>query len=137
MNSKQLTWLAPILIALTVISILLYTTKSTDQGQELYVTHCLSCHMEDGKGLRGVIPPLAQADYLQKNRFQLACLIRYGTDTAMVVNGKTYQQAMPANTSLTDTDIANVLNYVMKSWGNKEKPLSLQEIQTQLEVCAE
>ena len=137
MNSKQLTWLAPILIALIVIFILLYSTKGSDQGEELYVTHCLSCHMEDGKGLRGVIPPLAQADYLIKNRAQLACLIRYGANTPMVVNGKTYQQAMPANTALTDTDIANVLNYVMKSWGNKEKPMSLQEIQTQLEACTE
>ena len=135
MNKKTLTIIGPALVGLVVVLILLYSTRGADQGAELYAIHCQSCHMENGEGLRGVIPPLAQADYLQINRASLACLIRYGAENPMVVNGITYQQAMPGNEQLTETDIANVLNYVLKSWGNTEKPLSLQEVQEQLEAC--
>lgn len=135
MNRKALTIIGPAIVGLVIVFILLYTTRGSDQGAELYATHCQSCHMENGEGLRGVIPPLAQVDYLQINRELLACLIRYGADSPMAVNGTTYQQPMPANEQLTDTDIANVLNFVLKSWGNKEQPLSLQEVQGQLERC--
>ncbi len=135
MNKKTLTILGPALVGLVVVLILLYSTRATDQGAELYAVHCQSCHMENGQGLRGVIPPVAKADYLSIHRAELACLIRYGAENPMVVNGKTYQQAMPGNEQLTETDIANVLNYVLKSWGNEEKPLSLQEVQNQLEAC--
>ena len=43
-------------------------------GSQLYKVHCANCHMDDGKGLAALIPPLTDTIYLRKNRDKLACL---------------------------------------------------------------
>ena len=35
------------------------------RGQMLYVDFCVRCHLPDGTGETGLIPPLANADFLQ------------------------------------------------------------------------
>ena len=41
-----------------------------------------------------------------------------GLSGEIIVNGAKYNQVMPAS-GLDDQDIADVLNFVMNSWGNK------------------
>jgi mono/diheme cytochrome c family protein len=91
--------------------------------------------MEDGKGLQGIIPPLAGADYLSGSRSELACIIRYGQKGEIVVNGKSYNQIMTGIPELNEVEIANVLNYVFNEWGNKEPFISPDEVKIQLENC--
>ena len=33
-------------------------------GEEIYMTRCLSCHMANGEGVPGVFPPLAESEYV-------------------------------------------------------------------------
>lgn len=93
--------------------------ESINRGKEVYTTYCQNCHMEDGNGIPGVNPPLAKADYLKKPSKTLINIILKGQSEEVVVNGKTYNVPMPSQEYLTDTQIADVLNYIKNSWGNK------------------
>jgi mono/diheme cytochrome c family protein len=91
--------------------------------------------MEDGSGLEGNIPPLAQADYLADHQDQLACIIRYGQQDSIQVNGVTYYNAMPGVPQLSDFEIANVINYINHSWGNDLGYIQIDEVRASLERC--
>ncbi len=94
-------------------------SESIKRGKEAYTLYCQSCHMEDGKGTPDINPPVAKADYLRKPSKTLINVILKGQSGEVVVNGKKYNALMPAQDYLTDIQIADVLNYVRNSWGNK------------------
>ena len=91
--------------------------------------------MNDGSGLVGNIPPLAQADWLVNNREQLACVIRYGMQGEMQVNGLPFSGVMQGFPELSDTELTNVANYILTSWGNNQQPLKATEIKPMLSKC--
>ncbi len=105
------------------------------QGEILYNNFCANCHMEDGSGLKGNIPPLAQSDYLSKYPEQVACIIRYGQKGEIEVNGKTYSTEMAAIPQLNKYEIANVINYIRHSWGNDLGFYQVGAIEQDLENC--
>ncbi len=128
---------APKLLLSLLLSAVLFSCEQQpyQMGERLYKTHCANCHMDQGGGLGALIPPLAGADYLAKNRDKLACMIRYGLKDTIVVNGKTYAEQMVGNEKLNDIQIANVVNYVLQSWGNNVPPLTFEAAQKALENC--
>lgn len=93
--------------------------ESIKRGKEVYAIYCQSCHMEDGKGIPGVNPPVAKADYMKKPADTLINVILKGQSGEVVVNGQKYNVPMPPQEYLTDEQIADVLNYSKNSWGNK------------------
>lgn len=107
------------------------------QGESLYITHCASCHIDDGLGLRGVIPPLAGADYIARDSAAMACIIRNGLQGEIVVNGTTYNEPMEGLPQLSDFQIANIINYINTAWGNDFGFVTLPEVRRRLEACAE
>ncbi|MBC5992365.1 c-type cytochrome [Pontibacter cellulosilyticus] len=109
-------------------------TNKKNEGQRLYEANCQSCHMEDGSGLRGVIPPIAGADYLEKHRDELPCLIRHGMEGPVTVNGKEYNQAMPG-VDLREDQITNLLNYIQTNFGNNNQRYTMPEVEQLLEAC--
>jgi mono/diheme cytochrome c family protein len=112
-------------------------TERQNSGARLYAAHCSNCHGDQGQGLQRLIPPLAGADYLAKNRESLACLVRHGVKGPMVVNGITFNQVMPGHKEdLTDSEITNLLNFVQTSWGNKGEPFTIREVMDQLHGCS-
>lgn len=133
MNKSR--FLAVVLGAMALTTLTQCFTDKQNQGQKLYVQHCQSCHMEDGSGLRGLIPPLANADYLQTHRDELACLIRNGADGPMVVNGIEYNKEMPGVHTLRKDEITNLLNYIQTNFGNNNKRYTMTEVEGMLEIC--
>jgi mono/diheme cytochrome c family protein len=95
--------------------------ESIKRGNEVYAQFCQNCHMEDGLGVPGINPPVAQADYVKKPANLLITGILKGQSGEMSVNGVQFNGSMPAQEYLTDVQIADVLNYVRNSWGNKVK----------------
>ncbi len=88
------------------------------QGATLYLDHCAGCHQSGGRGLPGVFPPLAGNG---------AVIAPDPADILKVVLGGIPAQGkyipMPSFASqLTDTQIADLANYVRTSWGNKATP---------------
>ena len=86
----------------------------------MYKSYCANCHMDTGEGLGALIPPINGVEYLAKNHDRLPCLVRYGLQDSIVVNGKSYAEQMPPADKLSDIDITNVLNYVNTHLGNQE-----------------
>jgi mono/diheme cytochrome c family protein len=110
-------------------------TDKQNQGQRLYEANCQSCHMEDGSGLRGLIPPLAKADFLQKHRDELPCIIRNGIKGNITVNGVTYNQPMPGVEKMREDEITNLLNYIQTNFGNNNERYTFPEVEEMLENC--
>lgn len=99
-------------------------TKSIANGKIVYANNCMNCHMEDGKGMEGVFPPVAKSDYLKRAPKDLIAIILKGQSGEVKVNGVVYNAMMPAQDYLADEEIADVLNYINNSWGNKNlKPI--------------
>lgn len=93
--------------------------KSVTKGKEVYAMYCMNCHMENGKGMTGVFPPLAKSDFLKKPPKALIENILNGQSGEVTVNGVKYNGQMVPHNFLTDEQIADVLNYINNSWGNK------------------
>jgi len=103
--------------------------ESIQRGSEIYADFCVTCHLEKGEGVANTFPPLAESDYLTKNREASIRGVKYGQQGEIVVNGVTYNNAM-APLGLEDEEVADVMNYVMNSWGNtQEKIVTLEEVE--------
>jgi len=92
--------------------------ESIKRGKEVYALYCQNCHMEDGKGIPEINPPVADTDYIKEPADTLIGIILYGQSGEVVVNNKKYNIPMPAQEYLSDIQIADVLNYVRNSWGS-------------------
>lgn len=127
-----------IVFSLLVVSFLTNceTRKTFWQGEILYHNFCENCHMENGSGLRGLIPPLANADYIKEDPVRMACIIRYGMEGEVVVNDTTYNQAMPGVPQLTDFEVTNVINYINQAWGNDYGYVKFEDVKRALETCS-
>lgn len=105
------------------------------QGQALYTQHCANCHMDSGKGLGALIPPLAGSDWLRDGQNQLACLIKNGMEGPIVVNDTTYNQPMPGVEGISEFQIANIVNYINQAWDNDYGIISVASVREQLQAC--
>jgi mono/diheme cytochrome c family protein len=92
---------------------------SISAGKEIYQEFCMTCHLANGKGSE-TVPPLAGSDWLQTKRKESIHAVKFGQSGPIKVNGKNYNNTMPPM-GLTDEEVADVMNYVMHSWGNKQK----------------
>ncbi len=88
--------------------------------------------MDDGIGLKGIIPPLAASDYLRNNQDDLVRIIIMGIKDTIVVNGITYNQPMEGISSLTTVQLTNVINYINTAWGNDIPITTLEKVNTSL-----
>lgn len=110
-------------------------SKTYHQGEILYQNFCANCHMEDGSGLKNIIPPLASADYVKNNQELLPCIIRNGQEGEITVNGIKYNSPMAGTNRLSPFEIANIINYINTAWGNDFGYAKFEEIKEILEEC--
>jgi mono/diheme cytochrome c family protein len=103
-------------------------------GALVYQKHCQNCHGTNGEGLSALIPPLTDSVYLKNNKTALACYIKWGLKGQITINGKTFDDAMPAN-DLSPVEIARVLTYIGNSFGNKLNTINEQTVQADLAKC--
>lgn len=111
--------------------------KPYSDGEAFYKKYCANCHLDNGEGLGQLIPPLAGADFLAKNRERLPCIVRHGLAEEITVNGQQFAEKMEGFTKATDVDVTNVLNFINNSWGNHNGTLRLDEVQALLRNCPE
>lgn len=105
------------------------------QGQSLYNTHCSNCHQKTGIGLRRVYPPLNKSDYMESNFEAVICLMKYGKESELIVNGVSYVQPMPEKPSLTALDIAEIATYIYNTWDHKRGLIDVKEVSVVLDKC--
>ena len=101
---------------------------SIKKGKSLYEDFCIRCHMPNGKGQKGIIPPLAKSDFLFKHMEESIKALKYGgIDGEIIVNGVKYNSRME-KMGLYDDEIADIMNYTLNSWGNKYEKRITEEI---------
>ena len=98
------------------------------RGESVYLANCAACHQPNGQGLPGAFPPLAQSDYLQRDRREVMQAALFGLSGPITVNGQDYNGVMPSMGYLTDQELADVLTYVFASWGNSGSAVSVDEV---------
>jgi mono/diheme cytochrome c family protein len=111
------------------------TTHPKAEGELLYSMYCSNCHLDDGKGLGALIPPLAGSDYLVKHRNELACLLVHGIADTIYVNGQMYAEAMPGAEKLSHIEVTNILNYIQNAWGNNYGRFQPEDVRSSLKAC--
>ncbi len=98
------------------------------QGEKVYTANCAACHQPNGKGLAGAFPPLADSDYLERDRKEVLSVAIFGLSGPITVNGIEYNGVMPSMGYLSDEELAAALTYVFKSWGNDLAAVSADEV---------
>lgn len=109
--------------------------KYLSNGKDIYEARCQNCHGKNGEGLGELAPPLTDTVFLKANKQQLACYIKNGANQPMLINGKTYQEKMPAFNDLHDIDIAQVIVYITNSFGNKQGMYKYEKVAIDLKSC--
>ena len=100
------------------------------KGKEIYNRdgYCATCHQPDGRGLSASqFPPLAGTHWVLGSEDRLIKVVLNGMMGPMTIQGKSYSGQVPMTpfgALLKDEEIAAVLTYVRKSFGN-EAPVVL------------
>ena len=97
-------------------------------GKDIYEQNCANCHQKDGKGFQNLYPAIAGSDFL-KNKERVIYIIKNGLSGEILVNGKNFNQPMPANNQLTNLDIAEVITYIYNEWNSETKITDIKEVE--------
>lgn len=96
-------------------------------GESVYASNCAACHQPDGSGVPKAFPPLAKSDYLNADPNRAIDAIHNGLSGKITVNGEVYDSVMPA-VNLDDEKTANVVTYILNSWGNKGGEITPEDV---------
>ncbi|HZX70633.1 MAG TPA: cytochrome c [Rhodanobacter sp.] len=90
-----------------------------DRGNKVYAHHCADCHGDHGEGVAGVYPSLGGNSSVTEptgiNATRMVLLGGFAPVTA--ANQRPYSMPPFAQT-LSDDDVAAVVSYIRRSWGN-------------------
>ncbi|PTU02246.1 hypothetical protein DBR45_13310, partial [Pseudomonas sp. HMWF031] len=101
-------------------------SQNFDDGAQVYKSYCAACHQMDGSGVPGSFPPqkghaveMFNLETGITGRQYLVKVVNYGLTGSIEVNGIDYSGNMPAwKGALSDQQIADVLNFIVTSFGN-------------------
>lgn len=106
-----LRWLLPML------SLLFVANAQADEPNRVYDTNCALCHQRAGVGLTGQFPRLAgrvgEIATSREGRRYLMEVALFGMAGKVEVDGVAIVGVMPAFGTLSDEDLASVLNYLI------------------------
>ncbi len=114
------------------------TVADFSAGKLVYegVGKCVTCHQPTGVGAPPAFPPLAGADYLLADKMRAIKQAVKGSDTPITVNGQQYPGKIMgvtmATVTLTDQQVADVVNYVLNSWGNNGGVVTVEDVKATL-----
>jgi hypothetical protein len=93
-------------------------------GTKLYTDNCSGCHQSSGRGIKGMIPPLAGNPVLMAAEPNdiIKVMIRG-------IQRRDGYLVMPEFASrLNDQEILEITNYIRSSWGNTANPNATQSL---------
>ena len=103
--------------------------QAATRGEAIYAEHCAACHQMGGVGTPGLAPPLLNTlgpQLSSPKAVQYFCrVVVAGMVGRITVQGEPYNGAMPAFASLSDDDLAAVLDYVVNDLNSSVKPPAL------------
>ena len=106
--------------------------QASANGAQVYTANCVSCHGEQGAGVAGAFPALAGNKAVLGDDKYLSNVLLYGLQGQINVNGQVYNGVMPAwAASLTDAEIAAVIEHIRVSWGNTAPAVAEAAVRTE------
>lgn len=107
--------------------------ESMERGAIIYKEFCVRCHKAEGEGYKKFYPPLAGSDWLINKRKESIHAVKFGLKGLITVNGTEYKKNM-ANPGIEDQEVADVMNYIMNSWGNSQNEMvTIKEVKSIIE----
>lgn len=105
---------------------------SMDRGIKVYTAICLACHQADGEGVQRMNPTLVNTKWVLGDKNALSKIVLNGLKGGEIeIDGDNFHNPMPAQAALlSDQQIADVLNYVRNSFGNKASMVSTADVKT-------
>jgi cytochrome c len=108
---------------------------SIERGKPVFMQTCMVCHQLTGLGLPGAFPPLAATEYTTGEGRRMVAMLLKGVQGPLKVNGVTYNNIMlPLDMQFPilkdDGKLADVINYVRNSFGNKDEKAITPEFVT-------
>jgi mono/diheme cytochrome c family protein len=101
----------------------LYTRDTLKQanGEAIFRNICQGCHMPDAKGASGAgaYPALAGNPKLASASYMAAVILFGRHDMPSFATKSSISESFTGSTSLTDAQIADVINYVRTHFGNQ------------------
>ena len=97
-------------------------------GEKLYKSNCAACHQITGKGVTGAFPPLAESDYIAIDPMNAVLAVINGLTGLVTVNGQDYTSVMPNLSYMSDSDVADVVTFVINSFGNKGGDINAAQV---------
>jgi mono/diheme cytochrome c family protein/glucose/arabinose dehydrogenase len=101
---------------------------SIQRGAVVYKNICSACHAPNGAGAPGLAPPLAGSEWLEKPPTELINIVLQGLDGPIQVAGEDFDLSMPPLATLSDTQIADVLNWVRWQWSRTTALIAAREV---------
>jgi nitrite reductase (NO-forming) len=77
-----------------------------------------------------VFPPLAKSDYLAADPKRALSVVLKGLSGKVTVNNHEYNSVMPPMNQLNDDEVANIITYVLNSWGNPGGRINAADVTT-------
>lgn len=103
-------------------------TQKMEAGKTVYNSYCIACHQQDGSGVPGAFPPLRETDWVNGEKDTLISIVLNGLQGPIEVNGEQYNNIMTPHNFLSDDEVAAVLTYVRKSFGNNSSEVNADEV---------
>ena len=99
------------------------------KGAALYTANCSACHQASGEGLPGAFPSLkGDAAVNKDDATKHIDVVLNGLHDAKV-SGVVYSSVMPPfSGTLSDAEIADLIDYERSSWGNHGTPITAAQV---------
>ena len=105
--------------------------RLAERGETSYGTVCAACHRLDGGGLPQVAPPLADSEWVAGPSEPLIKIVLHGLYGPLEVQGVAWNRHMPGlGGALGDEEVAGVLTYIRRAWGNRAAPVRPDDVRT-------
>lgn len=92
-----------------------------EKGERLFAI-CASCHQVDGRGMKGMAPPLTDSAVVGGAAESVIRIVLNGQDKDPAY------PAMPPVAGLSDEQIAALLTYIRTSWSNSAEPVIPEKV---------
>ncbi len=104
-------------------------TSVANRGKDLYISQCSACHQVNGEGMPFVFPPLKGSGVVNKDdATKHIHVVLYGMQGGRA-GGVVYAAVMPPfAATLSDADIADIIDYERSSWGNHGNPVAAAQV---------
>jgi mono/diheme cytochrome c family protein len=118
--------LLSIAVALAAASASAQATAAS--GGELFGKHCVACHQADGEGVPGLAPPLVgvlkKVAEVESGRSYISQVLLSGMAGAIKTRGVKFTGVMPAQSALSDQELAAIASYVLATFNGSAVTLT-------------